>query len=240
MPARSSIAATGVFYSSTWRGGPPRWTWCLYQWYNPRTRANEDRRPWSPPPPSHFVQGRRGTRTGGSWGSCACPVHRRHSQPHQDVKHPLSGPPWPRQRKHPCPILFDSVATWSKLHHRLRSKPHHPYPNVHLNILSSSTSPTRSSKSLSKDSQYNFSFISPTRSSRGLRKDLISAHYLIVTFYWISFRAGTIADYKSAISICGREKREERSKAGYKFVASYNTDSKTLYVYERRDHILMV
>ncbi len=36
------------------------------------------------------------------------------------------------------------------------------------------------------------------------------------------------------------KKRKEREESGYRFVASCNTDFKTLYVYERWDRILMV
>lgn len=50
----------------------------------------------------------------------------------------------------------------------------------------------------------------------------------------------TIAGYQLAISICREEKRRERRKADYKFVASCNTDSKILCAYERCDHMLMV
>jgi hypothetical protein len=52
-------------------------------------------------------------------------------------------------------------------------------------------------------------------------------------------RAGIIAGYKPAITIYREEKRREK-KAGYKFVAGCNTDSKMLCVYERCDRILMV
>jgi hypothetical protein len=38
--------------------------------------------------------------------------------------------------------------------------------------------------------------------------------------------AGTIADYKSAISIFQEDKRVEVRVAGYRFVASYSTDCK--------------
>ncbi len=40
-----------------------------------------------------------------------------------------------------------------------------------------------------------------------------------------------MAGYKSATNTCREEKRRERRKAGYRFIASCGTDSNTLYVY---------
>jgi hypothetical protein len=37
-----------------------------------------------------------------------------------------------------------------------------------------------------------------------------------------------------------RRKEKREKKAGYRFIAGYDADSKTLWVYERWDRVLMV
>jgi hypothetical protein len=49
--------------------------------------------------------------------------------------------------------------------------------------------------------------------------------------------AGKITDYKPAINTYREDKRGERRAAGYRFVASCNTDSKIEYVYDGWDHV---
>lgn len=55
-----------------------------------------------------------------------------------------------------------------------------------------------------------------------------------------ALRESTKVSYKLAISTCGGEKRRERRKVSYRFVASSSTDSKILCVYERCDYINVV
>jgi hypothetical protein len=53
-------------------------------------------------------------------------------------------------------------------------------------------------------------------------------------------RASTRAGYKSVVNTCGGDKRRDRRKTDYRFVASCSAEFNTLCVYERWDHILMV
>jgi hypothetical protein len=53
-------------------------------------------------------------------------------------------------------------------------------------------------------------------------------------------RAGTIASYKITINIFLKDKGRKRKVAGYRYIASCSTDSKTYCVYDRWDQILIV